>query len=174
MSKYSKIFFGQKEYYDIAPFRFPIYKDLVAGEIEGIEDVARKQAKNTYALLKIAKDIAVRKDIPVQEALDALSDVNENQEVLYDYVDQLADIQTNGQSASEQKILTVTLFMKYRAELKEGKKWVQTLIGRRPIPEKCQAVCWTRSTLLLSGNATAGLSQTKRKRILRETDRRGG
>ena len=126
MSKYSKIFFGQKEYYDIAPFRFPIYKDLVAGEIEGIEDVARKQAKNTYALLKITKDIAVRKDIPVQEALDALSDVNENQEVLYDYVDQLADIQTNGQSASEQKILTVTLFMKYRAELKEGKKWVQT------------------------------------------------
>ena len=33
-----------------------------------------------------------------------LSDVNENQEVLYDYVDQLAEIQTNGQSASEQKI----------------------------------------------------------------------
>jgi|TARA_Y100000015_G_scaffold17693_1_gene17047 hypothetical protein len=125
MSKYSKIFFGQKEYYDIAPFRFPIYKDLVAGEIEGIEDVARKQAKNTYALLKIAKDIAVKQEIPVQEALDALADVNENQEVLYDYVDQLADIQTNGQSASEQKILTVTLFMKYRAELKEGKKWVQ-------------------------------------------------
>jgi len=125
MSKYSKIFFGQKEYYDIAPFRFPIYKDLVAGEIEGIEDVARKQAKNTYALLKIAKDIAVKQEIPVQEALDALADVNENQEVLYDYVDQLADIQTHGQSASEQKILTVTLFMKYRAELKEGKKWVQ-------------------------------------------------
>ena len=94
MSKYSKIFFGQKEYYDIAPFRFPIYKDLVAGEIEGIEDVARKQAKNTYALLKIAKDIAERKDIPVQQALDALSDVNENQDILYDYVDQLAEIQT--------------------------------------------------------------------------------
>ena len=125
MSKDSKIFFGQKEYYDIAPFRFPIYKDLVAGEIEGIEDVARKQAKNTYALLKIAKDIAVKQEIPVQEALDALADVNENQEVLYDYVDQLAEIQTHGQSASEQKILTVTLFMKYRAELKEGKKWVQ-------------------------------------------------
>ena len=126
MSKYSKIFFGQKEYYDIAPFRFPIYKDLVAGEIEGIEDVARKQAKNTYALLKIAKDIAERKDIPVQQALDALSDVNENQDILYDYVDQLAEIQTQGQSASEQKIQTVTLFMQYRAEFKERNKWVQT------------------------------------------------
>jgi len=125
MSKYSKIFFGQKEYYDIKPFRFPIYKDLVAGEIEGIEDLARKQAKNTYALLKIAKNVAERKEIPIQEALDALSDVNENQELLYDYVDELADIQTQGQSVSEQKILTVSLFMRYRAELKEKSKWVQ-------------------------------------------------
>ena len=125
MSKYSKIFFGKKEYYDIEPFRFPVYKDLVAGEIEGIEEVARKQAKNTYALLKIAKDVAVKQEIPVQEALDALSDVNSNQELLYDYVEELAEIQTQGQSMSEQKIQTVSLFMKYRAELKEKSKWVQ-------------------------------------------------
>ena len=124
MSKYSKVFFGKKEYYDIEPFRFPIYKDLVAGEIEGIEAVARKQAKNTYALLKIAKDVSKKRDITLQDALDALSDVNENQEVLYDYVDELAEIQTQGQSASEQKIETVSLFMKYRAEYKERSKWV--------------------------------------------------
>ena len=124
MSKYSKVFFGKKEYYDIEPFRFPIYKDLVAGEIEGIEAVARKQAKNTYALLKIAKDVSKQRDISLQDALDALSDVNENQAVLYDYVDELAEIQTQGQSASEQKIETVTLFMKYRAEYKERSKWV--------------------------------------------------
>tara|TARA_B100000925_G_scaffold241669_1_gene190964 strand:- start:3767 stop:4273 length:507 start_codon:yes stop_codon:yes gene_type:complete len=125
MSKYSKIFFGKKEYYDIEPFRFPVYKDLVAGEIEGIEEVARKQAKNTYALLKIAKDVAVKQDIPVQDALDALSDVNSNQELLYDYVEELAEIQTQGQSVSEQKIQTVSLFMRYRAELKDKSKWVQ-------------------------------------------------
>ena len=125
MSKYSKIFFGKKEYYDIEPFRFPVYKDLVAGEIEGIEEVARKQAKNTYALLKIAKDVAVKQDIPVQDALDALSDVNSNQELLYDYVEELAEIQTQGQSISEQKIQTVSLFMRYRAELKEKSKWIQ-------------------------------------------------
>ena len=75
MSKYSKIFFGQKKYYDIKPFRFPVYNDLVAGEIEGIEDTARKQANNTYTMLKIAKSVATKKDIPVQEALDALSDM---------------------------------------------------------------------------------------------------
>ena len=124
MSKYSKVFFGKKEYYDIAPFRFPIYKDLVAGEIEGIEAVARKQAKNTYALLKIARDVAEKQDIPVQDALDALSDVNSNQELLYDYVQELSEIQSGGQSISEQKIETVTLFMKYRAEYKERGKWV--------------------------------------------------
>ena len=124
MSKYSKVFFGKKEYYDIEPFRFPIYKDLVAGEIEGIEAVARKQAKNTYALLKIARDVSKERDVSLQEALDALSDVNENQAILYDYVDELAEIQTQGQSASEQKIETVTLFMKYRAEYKERSKWV--------------------------------------------------
>ena len=125
MSKYSKIFFGQKKYHDIQPFRFPIYNDLVAGEIEGIEALARKQASNTYALLKIAKDVAQKQDIPVQDALDALSDVDSNQELLFEYVDELALIQTQGQSVSEMKIETVTFFMRYRAELKERNKWVQ-------------------------------------------------
>ena len=125
MSKYSSAFFGKKEYYDISPFRFPIYKDLVAGEAEGIEEVGRRQAKNTYALLKIARDVSKKRDIPVQEALDALSDVNENQDLLYDYVDELAEIQTKGQSFSEQKIETVTLFIRYRGEIKEKSKWVE-------------------------------------------------
>ena len=126
MSKYSKVFFGQKKYYDIAPFRLPIYKDLVAGEIEGIEEVGRQQAANTYKLLKIARDLSQKRDIPVQEALDILGSADENQDVLFDYVDELAEIQTSGQSASEQKIQTVTLLMQYRAEYKEKSKWVKT------------------------------------------------
>ena len=125
MSKYSKIFFGQKKYYDIKPFRFPIYNDLVAGEIEGIEDTAKKQANNTYSMLKIAKSVATKQDIPVQEALDALSDMEGNQDLLFDYVDELAEIQSQGQSVSEMKIETVTLFMRYRAELKDKGKWIQ-------------------------------------------------
>tara|TARA_Y100000287_G_C14140457_1_gene314437 strand:- start:91 stop:597 length:507 start_codon:yes stop_codon:yes gene_type:complete len=125
MSKYSKIFFGQKTYYDIKPFRFPVYNDLVAGEIEGIEETAKKQANNTYAMLKIAKSVATKQQIPVQDALDALSDMENNQELLFDYVDELANIQSQGQSVSEMKIETVTLFMRYRAELKEKGKWIQ-------------------------------------------------
>jgi hypothetical protein len=126
MSKYSKVFFGQKKYHDISPFRFPIYKDLVAGEIEGIEEVGRQQAANTYKLLKIGRDLALKRDIPVQEALDILGNADENQDVLFDYVDELAAIQSSGQSASEQKIQTVTLLMRYRAEYKEKGKWAKT------------------------------------------------
>jgi hypothetical protein len=140
MSKYSKIFFGQKKYYDIAPFRFPIYNDLVAGEIEGIEDTAKKQANNTYSMLKIAKSLATKQGIPVQEALDALSDMGSNQDLLFDYVDELAEIQSQGQSVSEMKIETVTLFMRYRAELKDKGKWIQLsdweLDDTREMPRK--------------------------------------
>ena len=125
MSKYSKIFFGQKKYHEIKPFRFPVYNDLVAGEIEGIEETAKKQANNTYSMLKIAKSVATKQDIPVQEALDALADMENNQDLLFDYVDELAEIQSQGQSVSEMKIETVTLFMRYRAELKDKGKWIQ-------------------------------------------------
>ena len=75
MSKYSNLFFQEKEYYDIAPFRFPIYEDLVAGEAEGVEAIARNQAQNTYTLLKIAKQVSKKKKISVKEALDIFFDV---------------------------------------------------------------------------------------------------
>lgn len=126
MSKYSKLYFGEKSYYDIEPFRFPIYKDLVAGEAEGIEEVSRKQATNTYGLLKIAKSLAAKKDITVKEALDILSNTDDTQtdEELYDYVDELSALQAQATNVSEQKIEMVTLFMRYRAEVKERGKWL--------------------------------------------------
>jgi hypothetical protein len=124
MSKYSQAFFGKKDYYEIAPFRFPIYHDLVAGEAEGIEEVGRRQARNTYSLLKIARDLANKREIPVQDALDALSDASDNQDILFEYVDELADLQTKGQSIAEQRIETVSLFIQYRGEIKEKGKWL--------------------------------------------------
>tara|TARA_X000000950_G_scaffold79132_1_gene99497 strand:+ start:1227 stop:1739 length:513 start_codon:yes stop_codon:yes gene_type:complete len=125
MSKYSKLYFGDKVYHTIEPFRFPIYKDLVAGEAEGVEEVARKQASNTYGLLKIAKSLAAKKSIPVKEALELLgsSDAAENDEHVYEYIEELSAIQTESTNVAEQKIQMVTLFMRYRAEAKERGKW---------------------------------------------------
>lgn len=126
MSKYAKLYFSEKAYYPIEPFRFPIYKDLVAGEAEGVEEVARKQATNTYGLLKIAKNLAAKKGISVKEALELLSssDAAENDEQIYDYIEELNAIQAESTNVSEQKIQMVTLFMRYRAEVKDRNKWI--------------------------------------------------
>ena len=108
MSRYSKLFFKEKEYHEILPFRFPIYKDLVAGEAEGVEEIARKQAQNTYSLLKIAKAVSNKRKISVKCALE------------------LAEVQKDSATVAEQQIEMVTLFLRYRGEAQEGDEWVET------------------------------------------------
>jgi len=124
MSKYSALFFQEKEYHEIGPFRFPIYEDLVAGEAEGVENLARKQAQNTYTLLKIAKAVSKKKKISVKAALEMLSaDVDGDNEVLYEYAEELADVQRDSATVAEQQIEMATLFIRYRGEIQdpEGK-----------------------------------------------------
>ena len=111
MSKYSKLFFQEKEYYEILPFRFPIYEDLVAGEAEGVESIARKQAQNTYTLLKIAKAVSKKKKISVKAALEMLSESDSDNEVLYEYAEELADIQKESATVAEQQIEMTSLFL---------------------------------------------------------------
>ena len=123
MSKYSNLFFQEKEYHEISPFRFPIYEDLVAGEAEGVEAIARNQAQNTYTLLKIAKQVSKKKKISVKEALDILSDTENDNEVIYDYAEELAEVQRGGSTVAEQQIEMVTLFLKYRGELQNDGEW---------------------------------------------------
>lgn len=124
MSKYSDLFFKEKEYYDIAPFRFPIYEDLVAGEAEGVEAIARNQAQNTYTLLKIAKQVSKKKKISVKEALDILSDTESDNEMIYDYAEELSEVQKSGATVAEQQIEMATLFLRHRGELQDGSNWV--------------------------------------------------
>ena len=123
MSKYSSLFFKEKEYYTIEPFRFPIYEDLVAGEAEGVESIARKQAQNTYTLLKIAKALSKKKKISVKEALDLLSNADTDNDVVYDYAEEMAEIQRESATVAEQQIDMVTLFLRFRGEIQdpEGK-----------------------------------------------------
>jgi len=135
MSKYSNLFFSEKEYYEILPFRFPIYKDLVAGEAEGVENIARNQAQNTYTLLKIAKQLSKKKKISVKEALDILSDADSDNEIIYDYAEELAEVQRKGSTVAEQQIDMVTLFLKYRGEIEQGDDW-------KPVQD------WTREDTL--------------------------
>lgn len=126
MSKYASLLFAPEKYYEIGPFRFPIYKDLVPGEAKGVEAISRKQSRSTFASIKLAKRIAQDKGITTKEAIDLLSNTDEdNQEVLYDYASELEEMQRNSIGAVEQQVAFVTLFMQYRAEAKlpKSKDW---------------------------------------------------
>ena len=122
MSKYSKLFFQEKEYYEILPFRFPIYEDLVAGEAEGVGSIARKQAQNTHTLLKIAKAVSKKKRSLLGCIGDAVESDSDN-EVLYEYAEELAEIQKESATVAEQQIEMTTLFLRFRGEIKQGDKW---------------------------------------------------
>ena len=95
MSKYASLLFGPEKYYEIGPFRFPVYEDLVPGEAKGIEKISRAQSKSTFSSIKLAQRIAKDKEISTKEAVELLSSASEdNQELLYDYVDELEELQS--------------------------------------------------------------------------------
>lgn len=127
MSKYSTLLFKPEQYHEIGPFRFPIYHDLVPGEAKGIEAFSRQQSKTTFKSIKLAQKIAKDKGVTTKEALDLLSKVGDSDnEFVYEYAQELDELQAEGLSAVEQRIAFVTLFMRYRAEAKvDGNKWQQ-------------------------------------------------
>jgi hypothetical protein len=127
MSKYASILFSPDKYHEIGPFRFPVYNDLVPGESKGIEEIGRKQSKSTFRSIKLAQRIAKDKGITTKEAVNLLGDAStdENQELLYDYAGDLEELQRETVGAVEQQIAFVTLFMKFRGEVKmpRAKDW---------------------------------------------------
>lgn len=119
MSKYASLLFGPEEYHAIGPFRFPVYHDLVPGESKGIEAIMRKQSRTTFAMVKLAQRVAKDKGISTKDAVDLLSQSDElNQELLYDYAAEIDELQRSTVSDTETKVSYVTLFMRYRAEVK--------------------------------------------------------
>jgi hypothetical protein len=126
MSKYASLLFSPEKYHEIGPFRFPIYHDLVPGEAKGIEAISRQQSRSTFSSIKLAQRIAKDKGISTKEAIDLLGSTSEeNQELLYDYATELEELQRNAVGAVETQIAFVTLFMRYRAEVKlpKAKDW---------------------------------------------------
>lgn len=126
MSKYATLLFSPEKYHEIGPFRLPVYNDLVPGEAKGIEAISRQQSRSTFASIKLAQRIAKDKGISTKEAIDLLGNTSEdNQDLLYDYADELEELQKNTIGAIEQQVAFVTLFMQYRAEMKlpKAKDW---------------------------------------------------
>lgn len=118
MSKYASLLFGPEKYYEIGPFRFPVYEDLVPGEAKYVEEYSKKQSKATFKSLKLAQRIAKDKDISTKEAVALMSEIgkSEDSDLVYEYADEIEDLQSQGVNATEQKIEFVTLFMRFRGE----------------------------------------------------------
>lgn len=126
MSKYSSLLFNPDEFHEIGPFRFPIYRDLVPGEARGIETISKKQSRHTYASIKLAQRIAKDREISTKEAIELLGNIGDgNQDIFYDYAQELDELQQSSISAIDQKIAYVTLFMRYRGEVRlpKSKEW---------------------------------------------------
>jgi hypothetical protein len=128
MSKYASLLFGPEKYYEVGPFRFPIYKDLVPGESRGIENISRSQSKYTFKSIKLAQKIAKDKNITTKEAIDMLANTSdEDQTTFFDYASEIEELQEIAISATSQKVMLVSLFMKYRGEVKlpKSKEWTK-------------------------------------------------
>ena len=127
-SKYASLLFQPTEYHHIGPFRLPIYSDLTPGEAKGMEDLTRKQSKQTFKSIRLAQQIAKDKNISTKEAIDLMSNVGEEdtQELTLQYSSELVQLQSEAVSAVEQQVDFVTLVLQYRGEAKIKNKW-QTL-----------------------------------------------
>lgn len=127
MSKYASILFTPEEYEEIAPFRFPVYRDLVPGEAKGMEAITRQQSKNTFKSIKVAQKIAKAKGIKVKEAVELLANIGEagNEDIIYEFAPELEELQQDNVGSVEQQVAFVTLFMQYRgeAQLNGKRKW---------------------------------------------------
>ena len=131
MSKYASLLFQPEKYHEIGPFRFPVYNDLVPGEAKVMDEITRENSQNTFKSISIAKKIASSKGISTKEAVELLSTIGQSEDTedfVYEFAQELEDLNTGGLSDVELKITFVTLFMKYRGEvqLNGKKKWEKT------------------------------------------------
>lgn len=117
-TRYTSLLFKTQEYHRIGPFRFPIYKDLLPGEVRALEEVNRSNAKATFQTLKLAKSIAAKRGLKPSEAVALLGNLGseDNQDLVFEFADELEESQRTGITVVEQQAATVTAFMKYRAE----------------------------------------------------------
>lgn len=117
-SRYTSLLFNTTEYHHIGPFRFPIYKDLLPGEAKAIEATNRAHAKDSFQSLKLVRTIAKKRGIKPSEAVALLGKLGEsdNNELVFEFADELEENQRTGVSLVEQQAAMVTVFMQYRAE----------------------------------------------------------
>lgn len=129
-TRYSSLLFKTQEYHHIGPFRFAVLKDLLPGEMRKLEQINREYAKATYQSLKLAKAIAKKRGIRPSEAAQLLTELGDKeQDLVFEFAEELEENQRNGFSVIEQQAASVTAFMQLRGEAAFPAKpdeWIKT------------------------------------------------
>lgn len=119
MSKYS-LLFEADTYYEISPFRFPVYKDFTPGETKGFDKLNKNHAASTYSSMKLAQRIAKEHKLKPGQALKILGNISDeaNQDYLFEYAEDVQALSDAMTSQDEQTAQYVTLFMQMRGEVR--------------------------------------------------------
>jgi hypothetical protein len=126
-SRYASLLFGATTYKEIGPFRFPVYGELAPGEAKEIADIKRIQSSSSFKSLKLARKIATDRGITSKEAVDLLGnlDKDENEDLIYEYADDLAGAQDTQLTDEDVAIRYATIALRYRGELQIDGQWTQ-------------------------------------------------
>lgn len=139
---YASVLFPAVRYAEVGPFRFPIYEALLPGENRAFHALNMKQTQGSYKSIKLAQKIAKDLKITTKEALDKLSAGKDpaNEDMLYNYVEELAEMQNNTMSDEEKEEAYAFIFIQQRGEFSmpgvkdpiPGSKWTQEDMNRTP------------------------------------------
>jgi hypothetical protein len=117
MSKYAGLLFPAEDYCLIGPFRFPILKALVPLEARAIKKVEQEHTRKTLNSMRFAKKIAEDKKITKAEAIKLLRNASENEDIVYEYVDELTQMQEDQADDTDQLVGIATVILKARGEV---------------------------------------------------------
>jgi hypothetical protein len=139
---YASVLFPPVRQAEIGPFRFPIYEALLPGENRAFHALNMKQTQGSYKSIKLAQKIAKDLKISTKEALDKLSAGQDpaNEELLYNYVEELSEMQSHQISDAEKEEGYVFIFIQQRGEFTlpgkpepiSGSKWTLEDMKRTP------------------------------------------
>jgi len=129
MSKYSSFFLVSNTSYQKigGKIRLRKFGSWLAEEAWIKEEQAQKRAVFSLRAIELAKRIAEEKGIPEDEAFQILQGVGDGKgEVVNDYTEEMTTLMQSMPSNREQLEQLVTVFMKNRCEVMQGKKWEPT------------------------------------------------
>lgn len=129
-SKYASVLFQAKEFYDIGPFRLPVYNALTPAEAKAFTEYEKSAASKQLQVMRFARDIGKKFNVKTKVVLDSMQDSSSDlyDEIVYDYADQMQEIKYKSNTNEEKKALvTVSLRSRGSVKLSPESDYIKTL-----------------------------------------------